>query len=133
VRQVKLIFCAILSLAATLAWTQEDTIPKKRLHIPAVATGFVGGESHDTYVIHAQKGSAVSIVSIDISWQRSEDNQAQFTVSESPNFFNSAPVIFGSESRQGRHWSGQVPAAGDYYIYVVAHPSAHYTLRVALK
>jgi hypothetical protein len=121
---------AMLTLAATLAWTQEDTIPKKRLHIPAVAIGFVGGESHDTYVIHAQKGSTVSV---DISWQRSEGDRAQFTVSESPNFFNSEPVIFGSESRQGRHWSGQVPAAGDYYIYVVAHPSAHYTLRVTQK
>jgi len=62
-RHVKLIFYAILLLAATLAWTQEDTVPKKRLRAPATANGTIGGESHDSYVIHAEKGSAMSVVS----------------------------------------------------------------------
>jgi len=120
---------AILWLAVSCAWTQEDTIPKKRLRTPAVATGFVGGESHDSYVIRAEKGRTLSV---GISWQRVGGNQAQFTVSESPNFFDGAPATFGSESDRGRHWSGKVPKTGDLYIYVVAHPTARYTLRVTV-
>ena len=69
-------------------------------------------------------------LSVRISWGRSAGNRAEFTVSQSPNFFEGAPVAFGSASDRGSHWSGKVPGAGDYYIYVVAHPATHYTLRV---
>jgi hypothetical protein len=49
---------------------------------------------------------------------------------ESPDFFEGAQVAFGSASDRGRHWSGKVPRTGDYYIYVLAHPTAHYTLHM---
>ncbi len=125
-----IIVSVILWLAAGSAWTQEDTTPKKRLRTPAAATGFVGGESHDSYAIRAGKGQ---MMSVQISWQRTAGNRAQFMVSESADFFAGAPVTFGRESGQGTHWSAKVPKTGDYYIYVVAHPTAHYTLRVTVK
>jgi hypothetical protein len=120
---------ALLSLPS-LAGAQEDTNPKKPLHSPAAAKGFIGGESHDDYVIQAAKGQTMSV---HISWRREAGNQAEFTVSESPNFYDGAPVVFGKASNKGAHWSGIVPTTGNYYIYVVAHPAAHYKLRVAVK
>jgi hypothetical protein len=120
----------ILLTAVTLAGAQEDTIPQKRLRTPAVAVGNIGGEAHDSYVVHADEGRTMSI---EISRERSAGNQAQFMVSESPGFNNAEPVTFGIESDQGRRWSGKVPRTGDYHIYVVAHPAARYTLRVAVQ
>jgi hypothetical protein len=118
---------AALLFTTGLAWAQEDTIPQKRLQAPATVAGFVGGESHDSYAIRLERGRTLSVR---ISWERSAGNRAEFTVSESPDFFEGAPVTFGSASDRGRPWSGKVPGTGDYYIYVVAHPAAHYTLRV---
>jgi len=93
-------------------------------------SGYIGGESHDSYVIRAGKGQTLSV---QISWRRVADNRAEFTVRESPDFFDSTPVIFGAESHQGKQWRGTIPKTGDYYIYVVAHPTAHYTLRVSVR
>jgi hypothetical protein len=125
-----LIALTIVLFAANSSWAQDDTTPKKRLRSPATARGIIGGESHDSYVIHARKGRTMTV---QISWQRADDNQAEFTVSESANFFNGAQVGFGKASEKGIRWSGKIPKTGDYYIYVVAHPTARYTLRVRLK
>lgn len=121
---------AISIVVASFAPAQEDTTPQKRLRPPAKSTGFVGGESHDSYVIRAEKGQTMSV---QISWQHAAGNQAQLTVSESSSFFGAVPAAFGRESGQGKHWIGTVPRTGDYYAYVVAHPAVRYTLRVTLK
>ncbi len=126
---------ASLLLTAILAAAQEDTThkdttPKQRLRSPAKARGFIGGESHDSYMIRARKGQ---IMTVHISWRREDDNRAEFNVSQSPSFFNGGRVEFGKETDSGRRWHGKITKTGNYYIYVVAHPTAHYTLRVTVK
>lgn len=44
---------AILLLVANPIWAQDYVT---RLQSPATARGFIDGESHDSYVIHARKG-----------------------------------------------------------------------------
>ncbi len=117
-------------LAANVTYAQEDKTPKKQLRSPATAKGFIGGESHDSYVIRARKGQTMTV---QITWRRKDDNRAEFTVSESSNFFNGGQVTFGKASDNDRRWSGKVPKTGSYYIYVVAHPTARYTLSVTVK
>jgi len=123
-----LVFLSTLSLAANIASAQNQTTPVKRLSSPAIAKGFIGGESHDSYKIRVRKGRTLSVR---ISWRREDDNNAEFTVSDSPDF--GEPVEFGKESHNGKRWRGKVPRTQNYYIYVVAHPSAHYTLRVTVN
>lgn len=121
-----LVTLAFLLLAANFTAAQGDTT--KRLRSPATARGFVGGESHDGYVIHARKGQ---LMTVRIGWLREDDNRAEFSVSDSPDF--GGQVEFGRVSDKGRRWSGRIPATGDYYIYVVAHPTAQYKLKVRVK
>ena len=123
-----LIALATLLLTANIAWAQDDTTPRKRLRSPSTVKGFIGGESHNSYVIRVSKGR---ILSVQISWRRAGENNAQFTVSESPNF--GGQVEFGKESDKGKRWSGKIPRTGNYYIYVMAHPTAYYTLRITVK
>jgi hypothetical protein len=120
----------ILFLIMTVAWAQEDTTPKKRLRSPATVEGFIGGESHDSYVIRVRKGQ---VMTVQISWKPEGDNHASFTVSESPNFFTGEPIKFGKESDGGKRWTGKSPKTSEYYIYVVAHPTAQYTLGVKVE
>ncbi|HYO99980.1 MAG TPA: hypothetical protein VER76_07300 [Pyrinomonadaceae bacterium] len=72
-------------------------------------------------------------MTVQISWRREGDNRAEFTVSESSNFYNAEQVTFGRESNNGRRWTGKIPDTRDYYIYVVGHPTARYTLRVTVR
>jgi len=121
-----------LLLAADIAWAQEYT---QRLRSPATVRGFIGGESHDSYVIRARKGQTMTI---QISWRREHDNalganHAEFFVGELPDFDGNGQVKFGKESNEGKRWSGKIPKTGNYYIYVMAHPTAHYALRVTVK
>ncbi len=49
---------AALLLTANIAAAQEDTTlkdttPKKQLRSQAIVKGFIGGESHDTYLIRS--------------------------------------------------------------------------------
>jgi hypothetical protein len=111
--------------AVTVAETKDSSPVRLRASVPV--RGLIGGESHDAYVIHARKGR---VLTVRLSWRREGDNRASFTVSGSIDF-SGEPAKFGSESNGGRLWSGRVPKTGDYYIYVVAHPSAHYTLKVS--
>src|ERR1700742_4559469 len=117
----------ILLLPANTALGQDHI---KRLKSPALVKGVIGGESHDSYVIHARKGRTLTV---QINWRREHDrqmgdNRAEFSVSESPDFEGGGPIKFGSESDNGKRWSGRTTKTGDYYIYVTAHPTAHYTL-----
>ena len=109
---------------------QVKASPPRRLRNAAPARGFIGGESHDGYVVRARRGS---VLAVRLFWQREGDNRASFVVSESPDYYSAETVKFGSEYDGGRRWTGRVPMTGDYYVYVVAHPSAHYTLRVSVR
>ncbi len=123
------IFAVLAAVSLTVS-AQTDTVAKKRLHGPATARGTVGGEAHKSYVIRARKGQTLRV---NISWRRAGDNRAEFTVSRQLDFFSSAPVKFGKEADKGNVWAGKIPKTGDYYIYVVAHPTARYTLRAKLR
>jgi hypothetical protein len=120
----------LLLLIADVGGAQPKPSPARRPHTPATIRGFIGGESHDNYVIRARKGQTLTV---HLSWRREGDNQASFTVSESPDYYTGEPVKFGVESDGGRQWVGRVPKSGDYYIDVVAHPEARYTLRMRLN
>ena len=102
----------------------------RRLRSSTTARGFIGGESHDGYVVHARKGN---LLTLRISWRREGDNRASLSVSESPDFYSGEQAKFGAESHDGQRWVGRVPRTGDYYVNVVAHPSAHYTLNVNVR
>jgi hypothetical protein len=101
----------------------------KKLKSMVPVNGSIGGESHDSYVIRARKGQ---ILTVSLSWQREDDNRASFTVSESPDF-SGAPANFGHGSHEDTKWAGRVPRTGNYYVYVVAHPSARYKLKASLR
>lgn len=112
-----LLVLATLSLATNIAWGQGHL---QRLRSPATVKGFIGGESHDSYVIHAREGQNMTV---QISWRPERhkelgDNRAEFSVSESPNFDGDGQVKFGKESNNGKRWSGKIPKTGNYYIYV---------------
>ena len=123
-----LVAVATFFLAANITAAQENASPKKRLRSPATARGFIGGESNDGYVIRARRGQ---VMTVRISWRHVDDNRAEFSVSDSAEF--GGQVEFGKLTYSGRRWRGKIPQTGDYYIYVVAHPSARYILKVTLK
>ena len=125
-----LIVTIIFLGAVGSASAQTDRTPKKKLTSPATVRGFVGGEGHDSYVIRARKGQTLKV---NISWRRKDNNRAEFTVSRSANFYGGSSVNFGVESMNGKRWRGKVSRTGNYYIYVVANPTANYTLKVDLK
>lgn len=102
----------------------------KKLRSPAVVKSYIGGESHASYVIRAAKGKTMTVR---LSWRNENGNHAQMTVSDMPGFFGAEPVTFGKEFDNGKRWTGKIPKTANYYIYVVAHPIAHYTLKVTLK
>jgi len=52
---------------------------------------------------------------------------------KSADFFEGDLVEGGRETYDGKNWVGKVPATGDYYIYVTAHPDARYKLKVSVK
>jgi hypothetical protein len=89
-----------------------------------VVKGNIGGESHDSYVLDLAEGEEI-VVGI-----ASRGNRASFVVS-SEDF--GEPVEFGTESEDGRRWVGRVPRTGSYYVAVVAHPQARYSLTVAVR
>jgi hypothetical protein len=117
-----------LLLIANVTEAQSPAFTK-RLHSPASVRGFIGGESHDSYVIHVRSGR---VLTVRISWRQEGDNRAEFDVSESPNSDGEA-VKFGKWSENNKRWTGSVQKTGDYSVQVVAHPTAHNTLRVTVK
>lgn len=120
-----------LSFAAPdVALAQVEASTPRRLRNLAPVRGFIGGESHDGYVVRARKGS---VLTVRLSWQREGDNRASFAVSESPDYYSGELAKFGAVYEDGQRWSGRILRTGDYYVYVVAHPSAHYTLYVSVR
>jgi len=116
----------VLGLLTASAFAQPMPKPK-RLHAPATIRGLVGGEANDTYVVHVRKGRQLTV---EISWKKEDDNKASFGMGASKDL---EPLSFGKESNGGRKWVGKVPKTGDYFIEVVAHPRAHYVLKVRVK
>jgi hypothetical protein len=120
----------LVALLLGLGLAQVDNTPKKRLYSPAKVLGFIGGESHDSHVIHVRQGQTLMV---QLAWKPQGKNVASFMLSRSTNFFNAEPVKFGQFSRGNTIWTGKVPKTGDYFIFVVAHPTAQYTLQVKIK
>ena len=127
---MRMVAVLFILLVTTPAWSQEDTTRAKRLSSPAVARGVIGGESHDTYVIKAKKGR---LMTVHLSWKREADNHADVTISTEANFFNAQQVDFGQWDSAQKRWTGKIPKTQDYYLYVVGHPTVHYTLKVKVK
>lgn len=125
---INLILLVVLCGVGGVTWAQTGARPK-RIVPPVTVKSVIGGESHDAYVVRARKGQKLSI---SLSWKKEDDNSASFTVSTGANFFEAEPVKFGHESAHGTRWTGRLPRTGRYYIYVVAHPVAHYVLKVTL-
>lgn len=129
-KRIFLLLVILVTLFLAPVWAQDHT---QHLQSPAIAHGLVGGEAHDSYVIHLRKGETMTV---EISWRREHTeqggNHAEFFVSELPNFGGDGKKL-GKESNKGKSWTGHVPQTGNYYIYVMAHPTAHYTLRVTTK
>lgn len=109
---------------------QANSVGKKRLRNSATVKGLVGGESHDGYVIRVRKNQTLKI---QISWQPADDNKSQFVVSRSADFFSGDILEGGTETYSGNQRTVKIPATGDCYIYVTAHPAANYTLKVSIK
>ncbi len=127
------ILISFVLLAAKTAGAQE--YPPESLRSPATVRGVIGGESHYSYVIRVRKGQ---VMTVKISWRREHEdylrnNHAEFWIKDRPNWEGDGYVKFGKESNNGKHWSGKIPKTGDCYIFVAAHPIAHYTLKVAVK
>lgn len=126
-RQITLlIVCAIALFASPyLVHAQQDQ-EAEGLCFPAtgktaVVKSFIGGEAHDSYALHLRGGRKL-IVTIS-----SPANRAQFSVSTSEF---GEPVSFGQFTNGGKTWTGTIPETGVFFISVVAHPTASYTLRV---
>ena len=121
----------ILLLASAFVSGQDYV---QRLRHPARVRGFIGGETHDSYVIRARKGQ---LMTVQISWRRERGeagpNHAQFFVADSGEFSGDSAVKFGAASNHEKRWRGRIPKTQDYYIYVNAYPTAHYTLTVRLQ
>lgn len=128
-RTIAALLLAVMSLPAVANASQAEIRPMftKRLRNPATVRGFIGGESHDRYVIRVRKGK---VLTVRLSWRREGDNRAQFGVTQSDD---RESVNFGMMSGDGKVWTGKIPKSGDYYVYVVAHPTAHYTLFVTVR
>lgn len=125
VRQIlQLIAClAVLLASAHLVQAQEQEATG--LCFPdgkntAVARGVIGGESQEFYILHLTAGRKLTVRITSFR------NRAQFIVRTS----DFAGVNFGTESDGGNRWTGTIPQTGVYFISVVAHPTARYTLRV---
>ncbi len=119
----------ILLLTAGIASAQTDSTPEKRLKSAATVKGSVGGEAHDSYVIRARKNQTLKV---QFSWAGG-DKKAQFVISKSNDFYTGDLVEGGSETHDGKTQIRKIPATGDYYIYVTAHPTAEYTLKVRVR
>ena len=120
-----LTYATAVFLLAGMAVAQEDQ-EAKEIYFPqeskaAVVRGFIGGESHDTYVFHIRAGRKVTVQIT------SRDNRAGFSVSTSEF---GEPVSFGKETNGGMTWTGTIPQTGVYFVSVIAYPQARYRLKV---
>ena len=129
-RQIGLLLvCAVALFASPYVVHAQQDQEAEGLRFPeqgktAVVKGFIGGEAHDSYALHLRGGRKL-IVTI-----TSAANRAQFSVSTSEF---GEQVSFGNFTNGGRTWTGTIPETNVYFISVIAHPTARYTLRVTKK
>ncbi len=119
----------ILLLTAGGTQAQTDTVKKVRLKSAATVKGTVGGEAHDSYVIHVRKNQTLKV---QIEWKEKGDRIAHFVVSRSDDFF-AGDLIRGIATYNEKNWHSKIAKTGDYYIYVTAQPVANYKLKVSVK
>jgi len=124
---ILLLTSALLVIFSAQITQAQDPMQKKRLRSPATVRDLIGGESQDHYVIRARKGQTLTV---SFSWKKEDDNTASFAVG--PDSDNGEPLQ-GKDTADGKRWTAKIPKTGDYLISVVAHPSAHYTLKVSLR
>ena len=131
-RRVRITLIAI-SVAAVVAVPRSGfarTQEARALKVPSTVHGLVGGESHDAYRLDVRKGEHLVVR---LGWRAEKGTRAEATLSTSAAFENAEPLTGGKWSADGREWTGTVGETGTIYVYVVAHPSAHYTLRILRK
>jgi hypothetical protein len=114
-----------LSPALASPCSTESAHAGRLLNVPSTVHGFVGGESHDSYRIKARQGERLLVR---LAWRHEGDNRAEATISTGDAFETAEPLSTGEWSANGTEWRGTIATSGTVYIYVVAHPSAHYTL-----
>ena len=54
------LFVILVTLLVSVDNTARAQEPMQRLRSPAITHGFIGGESHAGYVIHARKGQVIT-------------------------------------------------------------------------
>ena len=124
-RQITLLLVCAVALLASASMVHAQEQEAEALCFPgngktAVVKSFIGGEAHDSYVLHLRAGRKLTVQI------RSVANRAGFTVSTSEF---GEQVSFGKSVGKNA-WAGTIPETGVYFISVVAHPDARYTLRV---
>ena len=70
--KIAVLLLAVMSLlpVANTSAAQIRPMFTKRLRSPASVRGFIGGESHDRYVIHVRRGR---FLAVRLSWDREGD------------------------------------------------------------
>jgi hypothetical protein len=101
----------------------QNHIKNKRLKSTSVTRAQIGGEAIEHYVVRARKGQKMTI---SLSWKKEDGNWAKFSISRSSRSHRP----FGRSANDDTRWTGKIPATGNYYIEVYAHPAADYTLRL---
>lgn len=120
---------AVMLFAVHSASAQPEDRPT-RLRSGMAVKGFIGGESHNSYVIRARRGQTMTVVIT-----RRVKKGGNFNLTVSRGGFDSEGVRFGREtsSRTQVRWTGRIPRTGNYYFYTTAYPDARYTIRVTLR
>jgi len=118
--------CLVVSLSLSTGVHAREK-HARALQVPSSVRGFVGGESHDAYRFHGARGEHVGIR---LASLRASAEGAEMIVSDSPTFGDAEPALGGTLSEDGAAWDGTLRRSGWLYIYVVAHPSAHYRLTI---
>jgi hypothetical protein len=125
------IFAVIVVFSATVYASAQTQYKAKRLRLPVAVKGYIGGEGQAHYVFRVRRGQRINVR---ISWIKEADNNASFSVSGARDFEGDDKFIKSIRKTDGgKHWTGIAAATRDYYTYVVAHPSADYTLRISVR
>jgi len=123
-RQMKPFILAFMMLFAVGAQAQEARISSetmRRVRPPVVIVDTIGGDSHNIYAVRLRKG------------QRLRLKIRNLTGNGSHVYFDTVWAItdkrFGKDISE-TEWSGVAPKTGDYWIRVVAYPTARYRLKL---
>jgi len=132
-RNARLDWIASLAFFALLSaplHAGEQSARVRILHAPSTVRGTIGGEAHDSYAYVGRKGEHL-VVRLDWKTENGPDgaNVAELTLSAA-GFDDAKPLASGIWSKDGRQWQGALQRDGKVYLYVVAHPSARYTLSI---